>query len=113
MNKTILEKVWYMLVNAGISKSFGMAPRILTGRSPDICMNIIQNSLGTMSHGVKFHLGLPIMQCSQKFNLQVLAPFNKPYFARACKDFSPVCPSLICQGWVQSLYKFVESLLAL
>jgi len=35
-------------------------------------------------------------QCSQNFNLQVLTPFNKPYFARTCKDFLPVCSSLMC-----------------
>jgi len=26
------------------------------GRSPDICVNIIQNSLGAMSRGAEFHL---------------------------------------------------------
>jgi len=26
-------------------------------------------------------------QCSQKSNLQVLTPFSRPYFARACKSF--------------------------
>jgi len=47
-------------------------------------------------------------QCSQKFNLQVLAHFNRPYFVRACKDFSLVCPSLICHSLVESLFESIE-----
>jgi len=68
------------------------------GRSPDICVNIIQNSLDAMSCGAKSYLGLLSNDaCSQNSNLQVLIPFSKPCFVKTCKDFSPVCPSLICK----------------
>ena len=57
-------------------------------RYSDICMNIIHNPLGAMSRDTESHLVIfPMMQCSQKSNLPVLALFNRPYFARACKDF--------------------------
>ena len=79
------------------------------GRSPNICVNIIQNPLGAISCGAKSYLGLLSDDVIfTNFNLQVLTSFNKPYFAKAFKDFSPVCPNLICQSWVQSLSEFVE-----
>ena len=70
------------------------------GRSLDICVNIIQNPLGAVSRDPNLILVFFLMtQCSQNFNLQVLAPFNKSC-AKAYKDFSLVCSNLICQSWV-------------
>jgi len=77
------------------------------GRSSDIHVSLIQNSLGAMNRGTESHLSLISDDTMFKnFNLQVLIPFNKTCFARACTNFSSF--GLICQSWVQSLSEFVE-----
>jgi len=83
--------------------------RCRLGRSPNICVNIVKNPLGAMNSGVDFHLSLLSDDAMRtNFNLQVLAPCNKPYFVRACKDFSPVYLSFIYHSRVQSLYELIE-----
>jgi len=72
-------------------------------RSSKVCVNVIKNPLSTVNSSVKLHFGLLANDAvSQNSNLQVLTPFNNPYFVRACKDFSHVCPSLIWHSLVES-----------
>jgi len=54
-----------------------------------------------MSRDAKSHFGLLSDDAKlTKLQCMILAPFNKPFFVRACKDFSLVYPCLICQSWV-------------
>jgi len=41
-------------------------------------------------------------QRSTNFKLQVNAPSSNSYFANACKESKPICPSLICHNLVES-----------
>ena len=83
--------------------------RCCFSRPSDIFVKIIQNLLCVMSRDVESHLGLLFDDAMRtNFNLQVLAPCNKPYFVRTCKDFSRVYLSFIYHSRVQSLYELIE-----
>jgi len=83
--------------------------RCYLGRSLNICVNIVKNPLSAMNRDAKFHLGLLTDDAKLvNSNLLVLGPFNKSYFARACKGFSPICSSLMCHSRVQSSSVLIE-----
>ena len=95
------------------SRTFPLCLMVYTqyclGRSPNIRMNIVKDPLGAMNHDAEFHLVfLLMMQLSQSLNLQVLAPLNKPCFARTCKGFSPIYSSLMCHNRVQSSSELIK-----
>ena len=68
-------------------------------RSPNTYVNTIKKNFRLVSSCVDFTFFLSRTPCSPNFKLQVNAPSNDPVSPGSCKDFSPPCPSLICQTW--------------
>jgi len=68
-------------------------------------MNIIKNPFGAVNRDVKLYIGLLANDAEfTKLQLGGLDTFQQSLlcFAIACKDFSPVCPSLICHSMIKS-----------
>jgi len=71
-------------------------------------VNTIKKTFRVVSSGAEFHILLVQNAVFTNFKLQVNAPSNDPFFAEACKDFSPPCPTLICQTYVQISSEEIE-----
>ena len=72
----------------------------ILGRYPNTYMNTIKKTFRAVSKGAKFHLHLLVQNVvSTQFHIDV--PSNDPFFARACKDFSSVCPT----SYAKPVYK--------
>jgi len=56
-----------------------------------------------VNSGAKLHLDfLTNVTIFKELQLAGLGPFNNPFFARTCKDFSPMYPNLIYHSLVES-----------
>ena len=83
--------------------------RYRVGRYPNIVVNIIQNSLGTMSHRAESHFDL--LSDDAMFRISICRYWHvlvNLALLEVGKTFSPACLSLKCQSRVQSSTEFVE-----